>query len=213
MRAYEPAQEARAIDWRASAREGSLHIRERSGEVTLAWGTVVDASLSMRAGRNRSLGEAAQEAAHVWRGCLAPGDRWIDVDPAGRCGLSRGLDRALRVLPAHSALLVVGDFLDLPDVSGALLRTVARRLDCTGLVAGDPWREDFPLAGFVVIADLETGAARRFFVGARERARLQSEAGVRQRAILARLSGAGWRAGTFSEGDGGRALFRAFAAP
>lgn len=211
LRPYQPDEEARAIDWPATARKGPLQIRER-GHVTLAWGAVLDASPSMRAGRVRSLIEAAQEATSFWRACAVPGDRWIDVDPGGRSGLLHGLDRALRVLPAHSALLVTGDCFDLPEVPSALLHALARRLDCTALVARDPWRDHLPLAGFVAVTDLETGSARRFFIGARERLRFQYAAAERERAVLARLREAGWRAGTFSEADGGRAVLRAFGA-
>ncbi len=212
LRAYEPGEEARALDWPASARKGSPQIRERAGHITLAWGAIADASRSMSAGRDRSLGDAAQEAAHFWRACGGPGDRWIDVDPEGRCGLLRGLDRARCILPAHSALLVAGDFSDLPQVPDALLRVVARRVDCTALVASDPWRDNLPLAGFVAIADLETGEVRRFFIGARERMRFQCAARARERAVLAQLRHAGWRAATFSEENGGRAVLRAFGA-
>jgi len=211
LRPYQPGEEARAIDWRATARKGSLHLRDR-GHVTVAWGAVLDASPSMRAGRIRSLIEAAKEAAAFWRACALSGDRWIDVDPGRRFGLLHGLDRALRLLPAHSALLVAGDCFELPAVPGALLHALARRFDCTALVARDPWRDDLPLAGFVAVTDLETRDARRFFIGARERRRFQLAAGERERAVLSRLRQAGWRAGTFSEADGGRAVLRAFGA-
>jgi uncharacterized protein (DUF58 family) len=212
LRAYEPGEEARAIDWHASARKGSLHIRKRDAHLTLTWGAIADISLSMSAGRGRSLSEAAQEAADFWRGCATPGDRWIDIDPGGQHGLFHGLDRAFRVLPAHSALLAAGDFFDLPEVPDALIRAVARRLDCSALVARDPWRDNLPLGGFVAVADLETGDVRRLFIGARERMRFQCAARAREDAILARLRQAGWRAATFSEECGRRAVLRAFGA-
>lgn len=211
LRAYEPDVEVRAIDWRASARKGSLQIRERA-HVTLAWGAILDTSRSMTAGRNRRLDEAAQESVDFWRGCAAAGDRWVEIAPGTYGGLRHGLDGALRVLPGHSALLVAGDFFDLPAVPDALLRTLARRLDCTALVASDPWRDDLPLAGLVAVADLETREVRRFFIRARERIRFQREARIRERTVLARLHQAGWRAVTFSENDGGRAVLRAFGA-
>ena len=210
-RAYEPGVEVRAIDWRASARKGSLQIRERA-HVTLAWGAILDTSRSMAAGRNRRLGEAAQESVDFWRRCRVAGDRWIEVAPGRYRGLRHGLDSALHVLPGHSALLAAGDFFDLPAVPDALLRAVALRLDCTALVARDPWRDGLPLAGFVAVADLETGEVRRFFIGARERMRFQREAGAREHMVLARLHQAGWRAATFSENDGGDAVLRAFGA-
>ncbi|HEX5275301.1 MAG TPA: DUF58 domain-containing protein [Candidatus Rubrimentiphilum sp.] len=211
MRAYAPGEEIRAIDWRASARKGSLLVRER-GHVPLAWGALLDTSASMRAGRNRSLQEAAQEAVDAWRRCAAAGDRWIDVASENDYGLMHGLDRAQRVMPAHGALLVAGDFFELAEIHEGLLRVVARRLDCTALVARDPWRDGLALAGFVTVADLETRDVRRFFIGARSQMRFQREAGERERAALARLRRAGWRAGTFTEDDGGRALLRAFGA-
>jgi len=138
------------------------------------------------------------------------------MDVAKRGGAPGGLlgclARALHRLPGHSARLVISDFCDLPEVPDALLRAVARGLDSTALVARDPWRKAFPLAGFVTIADLETGAVRKFFIGASERLRFERLAGERERSVLTRLTKAGWRAATFDENDGGRAVLRAFRA-
>ncbi len=211
LRPYGPGEDVRAVDWSATARKGSLHVREPD-RVTLAWAALADASPSMNAGRYRRLSETAQEAVRFWRGCAAPADRWIELDTGGHGQLLHGLARAMRVLPSHCALLVAGDFFDLPAVPDALLRAVARRMDCTALVARDPWRDDLPLAGFVAVGDLETGNVRRFFIGARERMRFSGETAARERGVLARLRRAGWRAGTFSENEGGGAVLRAFGA-
>lgn len=166
----------------------------------------------MTAGRRRSLHDAAGEAAAFWRACAKRNDRWIDIGPGACEGLDVSLDRALRDLPAHTALLVVGDFFDLSEVPVSLLRAAGRRFDCTALVARDPWRDDLPLSGFVAIADLETGLARRFFIGRRERARFSYSVHARENLVAALLRGAGWRVGTLEEEDGSRAIRYAFGA-
>lgn len=210
LREYRPGEEARTIDWPASAQRGSLQLRERERDATITWGAVIDRSLSMNAGRRRSLSRAAAEAEAFWRACAAPADRWIEIDPAAVYGCSRALYEAVRTLPAHSALLVASDFHDLPEVPRDLLRAAARRMHCTAIVARDPWRDDLPPAGFVVIADMETGATRRFFIGPRERSRFRAAAHARERATLSLLRAAGWRAASFTEEDGASAVLHAF---
>jgi uncharacterized protein (DUF58 family) len=212
VREYRAGEEARSIHWRASASTGSIQIFERERDPSLTWAAIVDASLSMEAGRKRSLSAAASEAAAFWRACAAPGDRWVDVDSAGRFGFAAALERALRVLPANGTLLAASDFFDLPQVPAALLRSAARCFDCTALVARDPWREDLPLAGFVCVADLETRVTRKIFVGSRERRNFIRRAYARERNALAAFRRSGWRAGLFDESDGARAVMRTFGA-
>jgi molybdopterin-guanine dinucleotide biosynthesis protein A len=166
----------------------------------------------MLAGRKRSLGDAAAEAAAFWRSCASHGDRWADLEPAGRRSFIDGLERALRALPAQSALLAAGDFFDLPQAPFRLLRSAAQRFDCTALVARDPWRDDFPLSGFVFVRDLETRATRRIFAGRRERSNFMRRAAAREDEMLRLFARAGWRAAPFDEREGARAVLRAFAA-
>lgn len=212
LREYRPGEDARGIDWPALARTGSLQVRDRARDRCITWGAVVDSSRSMEAGRHVSLSEAAAEAAAFWFACTAPGDRRIQRHGGGRFNLTRALQHMLRAMPSESALLAAGDFFDLPDVPLALLRAAAQRFDCTAVIARDPWRDDFPVRGFAVFVDLESRATRRFYVGSRERARFMHRARARECETLALFRRAGWRAATFDESDGARAVVRAFGA-
>ncbi len=124
------------------------------------------------------------------------------------------LPDALRVasvaLPRGTALLVISDFLDMPehDELPVLLGT---RCDCTALVARDPWREDLPLSGFVRVRDVENGASASIFVGKAERRRYINAVHERETRLAQRLDAANWRVEFFDETDGGAALMRAFA--
>jgi len=95
-------------------------------------------------------------------------------------------------------------------VPRVLLRTLARRFDCTALIAGDPWRDELALAGFVVVTDLESGRRRRFYVAAKHRASYAEAARAREAGIRQLLHEAGWRTAIFDESNGVTAVLRAF---
>lgn len=210
LREYRPGEDARAIDWRASARRGSIQLRDRERAAELTWAAIVDGSGSMQAGRRRSLYRSAVEAAAFWRACAESSDRWADLDPAGSLDLAGSLEHALRILPANSALLAAGDCFELPSVPFGMLRAAAQRLDCTALIARDPWLYNLPLAGSVTVADLETRETRRFFIGSRERSNFARATRGRENAAIALFREAGWRAALFDEDTGAHALFQAF---
>jgi uncharacterized protein (DUF58 family) len=210
-REYRCGEDVRAIDWHASARAGTLQLRERQLELPLAWSAVVDRSPSMNAGRRRTLVTAAREAAAFWRDCSGADDCWVDSSPPEQpFDLRASLESALERLPAHTALLVAGDFHELATVPRMLLRTLARRADCTALIAGDPWRDELALAGFVVVVDLESGERRRFYVAAQHRARYAEAVRAREAGIRQLLHEAGWRTAIFDESNGVSAVLRAF---
>jgi len=211
LRDYRPGEEAREIDWRASARCGTLQIRERDRDVPLTWSAIVDRSLSMSVGRRRSLQASAHEAMQAWRTCLGPDDRWKDVRVKTKVfAPAYELESALRQLPRGAALLVVSDFYELGFVGHTLLRTLARRFDCTALIARDPWFEEFPLQGFIQIVDAENSACQEFYVGPRERARYRIATAAREAEIMRVFEHTGWRAAVLEEHDGTSALLRAF---
>ena len=218
LREYAPGDDVRRIDWAATARTGSLQTRVVLEDVALTLAAAVDTSPSMQAGRNRPLADAAAEALQMWERAAGRDDRVVrafsdDVLEHPRQSdapfdLRAALEVCAAVLPRGSALLVIGDFWDLPES----IEYLGRRFDCTALVARDPWRDDLPLAGFVTVADAETNERRSLYVGARERSAYARASADRETQLLERLSGAGWRAELFDEtDDGGAALLRAFA--
>ncbi len=208
---YRCGGDIRAIDWHASARAGTLQVRERELDLPLTWNALVDRSPSMNAGTRRTLATAAGEAAAFWRACAGAEDSWVESSPRDQpFDLRASLESALERLPAHTALLAAGDFHELATVPRVLLRTLGRRVDCTALIAGDPWHDDLALAGFVVVVDLETGKRRRFYVAAQHRARYAEGVRARDAGIRQLLHGAGWRTAIFDESNGVAAVLRAF---
>ena len=210
-REYRAGDDAREIDWRATARSAILQVRERDRDAPVTWSGIVDRSKSMCVGRHRTLYATAFEALQLWRGSLAPHDRWMDVaQPAGAFSLESTLEVALQQLPGATALLVISDVYALGAVTGALLQTAARRLDCTVLIARDPWFEEFPLRGFVRIVDVESSAGREFYVGPRESVRYRNSAIECEAQVARVLQAAGWRVAVLEERDALAAVMRAF---
>lgn len=209
-REYELGTDARSIDWRASARTGVLQTRERQPE-RVAWCAVIDCSESMSAGTRRSLSAAAREARRFWNGCMEGPDHWFDISTGARSfDMHVALVRALQLLPRNAAVLVVSDFYDLTPEVCALLPLLARRFDCTALLARDPWHAGLPLHGFVRVTDIESGTQQILYIGKCERARYREATLERHTAILRLLETAHWRAATLDECDGRTAVRRAF---
>jgi MoxR-like ATPase len=210
-REYRSDEDAREIDWRATARSGSLQVRERDRDVPVTWSAIVDRSQSMHVGRHRTLYASAFEAVQLWRGFLAPYDQWVDVaQTTGAFSLASALEVALQQLPAAAALLVISDVYELGPMTSTLMQTAARRFDCTALIARDPWFEEFPLRGFVRIVDVESSGGRDFYVGPQERARYRNAAIACETHVRRVLRAAGWRVAVLEERDAVAAMLRAF---
>jgi len=233
LREYVAGDDPRRIDWAATARAGALQTRVVLEDVALTLAGILDDSGSMRVGRKRPLGEAAHQALAGWFQIAASDDRCVRVTgdglvaPPGMRGersalvcanapsrtptnVPEALALASAVLPRGTALLVISDFLDCTDAHRALLTALGTRLDCTALVAQDPWEADLPLRGFVTMRDAETGRTERFFFSPRARRRFQRAARERAAATMHRFHAAGWRCEGLDEADGARALSRAF---
>jgi uncharacterized protein (DUF58 family) len=210
-REYCVGEDAREIDWRATARYGTLQRRERDRDVPVTWSAIVDRSPSMHVGRHRTLYASAFEALQLWRGFLDPHDRWMDLaQTAGAFSLESTLEVALQQLPGATALLVISDVYELGALTSSLLQTAARRFDCTVLIARDPWFDEFPLRGFVRIVDVESSAGREFYVGPRERACYRSAAIECEAQVARLLRAASWRVAVLQERDAMAAVMRAF---
>lgn len=203
LREYVHGDDVRRIDWAASARSTQLQTRIYLEDVALTLAVYIDSSASMQAGRSRSLFDAAQDAKHEWLQAALRTDRTLELD---------SLEDAV-ALPRGSALLVVSDFFWYAPADSAqrdLLALLAHRLDCTALVARDPWQDLLPFSGFVRLRDAESGDARVLFFGERERERYAAASRERERSIVGALEGYGWRAGIAEEEDGAAGLRHAF---
>jgi uncharacterized protein (DUF58 family) len=233
LREYVAGDDPRRIDWAATARAGALQTRVVLEDVALTLAAIVDDSDSMRLGRERPLLRAASEALQAWYGAAETDDRCVRITSAGvyapaslrgrrsalvcanvqssaLFGLRTTLEVARVALPIGTALLVISDFLDMESALDELLLRLASRLDCTALIAQDPWCDGLPLRGFVTLRDAETGAQRRTFVGVSERERYLRAVMDRDADLRARLARAGWRTGSLREENGEHSLMRAF---
>jgi uncharacterized protein (DUF58 family) len=227
LRAYGDGDDPRRIDWSATARTGSVQTRVYLEETVLVLAALVDESPSMGLGRRRPLNAAAAEALAAWFGAAETGDRTQRIvdgriitdrraaplvrarapfDPAA------SLAFALRALPAGASLLLIGDGLDVAsdDAMTALLARAGRRFDATVLLAPDPWIDGLPLRGLVRLRDVESGATRRVWAGARVRERYRTASRARDAALRERFARARWRVGALDEADGRASLERAF---
>jgi hypothetical protein len=232
VREYVPGDDPRRIDWAATARSGGLQTRVVLEDVALTLAAIVDTSASMRAGVDRELRLAADEATAAWYDIARADDRCIRVFPdsilapslrgpggARACALGksqatfdlmRACAAARAALPRGSALLVITDAFGLPNDGDRQLGDLGTRCDCSVLLARDPWYDGLPLRGFTRIEDLETGERRSLYFGATARKRYVDAVRAREHDLLARFDAAGWRAGTLHESAGRASLLAAF---
>jgi uncharacterized protein (DUF58 family) len=183
FREYQPGDDSRFIDWRASARGGVVKVRRYCSEVASDWYLCVDASASMGIGPGDNRLLARKLAATLSYMLLQLGHRVGvllfsgGVDAA--CGLGRGnpqYARILKTLQDHHGsaagggselgacaavvgqrhpLVVISDFLALDSMVPALahLRASRRQLHLFQLDAL-PLR---PERDFLLLEDVETG--------------------------------------------------------
>lgn len=191
VRAYEPGDEVRSIDWNVSARTGHLFVKRFVEERELTAMILVDVSASTDFGsRERTKAEVAAEiAALVAFSAVANGDR---------VGLLLFTDRVEKFVPPRKgrrhALRLVSEILRLrpegraTDVGAALehlrrglrrrtiafvlsdfqddgferaLRVAARKHDVVPIRIADRLETELPAAGLAWIEDPESGAVTR----------------------------------------------------
>lgn len=230
LREYVAGDDVRRIDWAASARSDELQVRVILEDVALTLAAILDDTPSMRVGRRRPLLDAGREALAAWYACAAADDRCVRVvggalyPPRAQRGqlsaasamraqgafdLVRSLHVVRSALRPGTALLVASDCFDLGPEADGLLFALARRCDCTMLLARDPWYDDLPLSGIVRMRGAEGGVVRAY-VGARERTNYAHAVRARESELLERLRRAGWRTGLLHENDGAGSLATAF---
>jgi uncharacterized protein (DUF58 family) len=197
LRAYEPGDEVRHIDWNVTARQGKPYVRRFVEERALTLWLIVDVSASLRFGpEGRTKADrAAQAAALLAAAAIRNGDRAglamvsdrveAEVVPGGGARHLAQLLRALVATPATSrrtslgvglsrlrrsarrALIVVLSDFLTPEPVG-LWRRAARRHELVAIRLVDPREETLPDAGILMLEDAEEGARRAVDSGSRK---------------------------------------------
>jgi uncharacterized protein (DUF58 family) len=196
VRAYEPGDDVRRIDWNVTARTGETHVRVELAERVLVTWIVLDASASMQFGtadrRKADVAEGVALAighAATRRGnrlgvvSFGPDEPHFRKPRQGRRGLLLGL-AALRDAPAgngslgdalklvgglatqRSLVVVVSDFRGPVDWQTPLLRVAARH-PTLAVEIRDPREQQLADVGELRLVDPETG--RQLRVDTRDR--------------------------------------------
>ena len=186
LRAYEPGDDVRHLDWNVTARQGKPYVRRFIEERSLTLWLVVDVSASLRFGpEGRSKADrAAQTAALLAAAAIQNGDRAglllvsdrieAEVRPQGGTRHLAALVRALIATPAVSratnpspalaklgrstrpTLIVVMSDFLEPG-SAPSWRAVTRRNEVIGLRFIEPREECLPSTGLIAVREAETG--------------------------------------------------------
>jgi uncharacterized protein (DUF58 family) len=189
LRAYEPGDDVRHLDWNVTARQGRPFVRRYVEERSLTLWLVIDVSASMRFGlEGRTKADrAAQAAALLATAAVHNGDRVgllmvsdrieVELAPAGGIRHLSQVVRALVATPTSSiktqlgvglsrvrrsvrrALIVVLSDFDSDEPIG-IWRRAARRHDTIALRIVNPLEERLTEAGLVFVEDAEKGTAR-----------------------------------------------------
>jgi uncharacterized protein (DUF58 family) len=196
LRAYEPGDDVRHLDWNVTARQGKPYVRRYIEERSLTLWLIVDISASLRFGPDgrTKADRAAQSAALLAAAAIQNGDRAglalvsdrieSELRPGGGTRHLAQLLRALIATPASSrktgisvglermgrgvrrALIVV--ISDFLDLEPvARWRRVATRHEVVALRVIEPREESLPRTGLVSLEDAETGTRRIIDGGSR----------------------------------------------
>jgi uncharacterized protein (DUF58 family) len=207
LRAYEPGDDVRQIDWNVTARQGKPFIRRFVEERSLLLWLVLDVSASMQFGlEGRTKADrAAQASALLATAAIQNGDRVgllmvsdqieLELTPAGGFRHLAQIVRALVATPttSHKTELGVGLARVRQSARRALIvvlsdfgsdepigpwRRVARKHDTIALRIVDPLEEKLPAAGLLALDDAESG--KTLIVDASSRKQRSSYARVAQ---------------------------------
>lgn len=186
LRAYEPGDDVRHLDWNVTARQGKPYVRRFVEERSLALWLIVDVSASLRFGpEGRTKADrAAQTAALLAAAAIRNGDRAglelvsdrieFELEPGGGARHLARLLRALVATPATSRrtalhvglsrlrrsarrALVVAISDFLTGEPVGLWRRAARRHEIVTIRLVEPREEDLPSAGLLDLEDAESG--------------------------------------------------------
>src|SRR3954471_2089063 len=184
LRAYEPGDDVRHLDWNVTARQGRPFVRRFVEERSLTLWLVIDVSASMRFGlEGRTKADrAAQAAALLATAAVHNGDRVgllmvsdrieVELAPAGGIRHLSQIVRALVATPTSSiktqlgvglsrvrrsarrAMIVVLSDFNSEEPIG-IWRRAARRHDTIALRIVNPLEERLPNAGLLFLEDAE----------------------------------------------------------
>ncbi|RUL87318.1 DUF58 domain-containing protein [Tautonia sociabilis] len=196
LRAYEPGDDVRHLDWNVTARQGRPFVRRYVEERSLSLRLIVDVSASLRFGPDgrTKADRAAQAAALLAAAAIQNGDRAgltlvsdrveAELPPGGG---PRHLARLLRMLVAsptssrktaltaavarprrfaRRGLVVVLGDFLSPEPVGPW-RRLARRGEVVAVRVSDPREERLPEAGILALEDAETGRRRVIDTGSK----------------------------------------------
>ena len=219
FRSYQPGDDFRRIDWRASARSRDVLVRRYSGDMTSDWQLCVDASASMSAAGAAKWLMASQFAAALAYVLLSLGHRvgllLYSAHVDARCAPGRGpaqYAHILQLLNSHAprregggselgacaALLnraqpvfVISDFLAANAMLPALSALRSRHRDMHLLQLNAPADLQLPAAADLLLQDVETGKTLPCVdtESAQERARLRLQAMQEQLRVWSRAYG------------------------
>lgn len=189
LRAYEPGDDVRHLDWNVTARQGKPYVRRFIEERSLVLWLIVDVSASLRFGPEgkTKADRASQAAALLATAAIQNGDRVgltlvsdrveAELPPGGGTRHLARVVRALVATPASSrrtalavglsrlrrsarrAFIVVLSDFLTPEPVG-IWRQASRRHEVVALRLVDPREETLPDAGFVSLEDAELGTRR-----------------------------------------------------
>jgi len=189
LRAYEPGDDVRHLDWNVTARQGRPYVRRYIEERSLSLWLLVDVSASLRFGPEGKgkADRAAQAAALLAAAAIQNGDRAglilasdrieMELPPNGGPRHLAKLVRALIATPAASrktalevalprlarssrrALIVILSDFLDPGPPSAW-RAVSRRNEVVALRLVEPREETLPDVGLVALEGAESGARR-----------------------------------------------------
>jgi uncharacterized protein (DUF58 family) len=210
LRAYEPGDDVRHLDWNVTARQGRPYVRRFVEERAVTLWLIVDVSASLRFGpdgRSKS-DRAAQAAALLATAAIQNGDRVglemvsdrieAEVVPGGG---PRHLSRLLRTLVATPSIsrgtalaaglgrfhrsirrtLIVVLSDFLSEEPVGLWRRVSRRHQVIALRMVEPREESLPDAGLIDLVETEVGTRRVVDAGSRRVRAAYAEAASRRR--------------------------------
>ena len=219
LRAYEPGDDVRHLDWNVTARQGRPYVRRFVEERALTLRLIVDVSASLRFGpEGRAKADrAAQAAALLAAAAIRNGDHVglalisdrveAELPPKGGAWHLARLARMLVATPAASgrtdlsiglarlrrpgrrALVVVLSDFLGPEPIGPW-RQVARRHEVVALRLFDPREEAIPDVGLIELRDAETGARRTIDAGSRRVRDAYARAALERRAAFRAWSAA-----------------------
>jgi len=181
FRLYQPGEEAAHIDWRRSARDDNLYIREKERETAQMLCLIPDLSASMRY-RSAAALRSKEERALLWcftlaiaaakQGelCAVPnllppvmdkaiGERLAEA-LAGNAAYPplSGLNSDFTAAPRFAHCVIISDFLDNAEkLERALDILMENRVSVSLLAIADPAEINFPFSGDMIFSDPETG--------------------------------------------------------